>query len=108
MPTSEYWRRQGKTEKDKRHGRVFSRSDGRDACAECCFGDRCDDPTHFNRDSCPACLGTGINAGPCLRPLGCDCMTCFQKFGPIHPGNVGKDLRSNPTGMIANSRSGGE
>ena len=28
-------------------------------CDECCNGDRCDDPTHFNRPNCPHCLGTG-------------------------------------------------
>jgi hypothetical protein len=28
-------------------------------CAECCNGDRCDDPTHFDRQSCPHCKGTG-------------------------------------------------
>lgn len=31
-------------------------------CDECCNGDRCDDPTHRRRESCHACLGTGINA----------------------------------------------
>jgi len=30
-----------------------------DRCAECCWSDRCSDPTHFFRDSCPHCLGTG-------------------------------------------------
>lgn len=28
-------------------------------CGECCNGDRCDDPTHFSRPSCPHCKGTG-------------------------------------------------
>lgn len=28
-------------------------------CAECCNGDRCDDPTHFDRRKCPHCKGTG-------------------------------------------------
>lgn len=28
-------------------------------CAECCNGDRCDDPTHFDRSSCPHCKSTG-------------------------------------------------
>ena len=28
----------------------------------------------------------------CKRPLGCDCPDCIEKYGPIHPGNVGKDL----------------
>lgn len=59
---SEYWRRQGKTEADKRPGRTFQRSDDSLGCAECCNGDRCDDPSHFHRDSCPFCLGTGTNA----------------------------------------------
>lgn len=59
---SEYWKRQGKSENDKRPGRTFSHSDGSLGCAECCNGDRCDDPTHFSRGSCPFCLGTGSNA----------------------------------------------
>lgn len=28
-------------------------------CAECCNGDRCDDPTHYDRSRCPHCRGTG-------------------------------------------------
>lgn len=28
-------------------------------CAECCNGDRCDDPTHYDRNKCPHCKGTG-------------------------------------------------
>lgn len=28
-------------------------------CAECCNGDRCDDPTHYDRRHCPHCKGTG-------------------------------------------------
>lgn len=28
-------------------------------CAECCNGDRCDDPTHFDRSRCPHCKSTG-------------------------------------------------
>jgi hypothetical protein len=32
-------------------------------CAECCTGDRCDDPTHYDRTNlrfgCPHCLNTG-------------------------------------------------
>jgi hypothetical protein len=28
-------------------------------CAECCNGDRCDDPDHHDRRSCPYCYGTG-------------------------------------------------
>jgi len=30
-----------------------------DRCAECCNGDRCDDASHYSRDKCPHCLGTG-------------------------------------------------
>lgn len=29
----------------------------------------------------------------CLRPLECGCAECVERFGPIHPGNIGKDLR---------------
>lgn len=68
MSISEYWRRQGKTEADKRQGRTFERSTGTLGCAECCNGDRCDDPSHFNRDSCPFCLGTGTNASSPAAP----------------------------------------
>lgn len=57
---SKYWQNQGVTE--KREGRVFKTSGGYYMCDECCNGDRCDDPTHRNRQSCHACLGTGINA----------------------------------------------
>ena len=28
-------------------------------CAECCNGDRCDDPTHYSRQNCPHCKKTG-------------------------------------------------
>ncbi|MCO5109980.1 MAG: hypothetical protein M9929_03935 [Burkholderiaceae bacterium] len=28
-------------------------------CSECCNGDRCDDPTHYDRRQCPHCQGTG-------------------------------------------------
>lgn len=28
-------------------------------CAECCNGDRCDNPTHYERRFCPHCKGTG-------------------------------------------------
>lgn len=28
-------------------------------CAECCNGERCDDPSHFDRRHCPHCKGTG-------------------------------------------------
>lgn len=40
-------------------GRTFSRSDGSQGCNECCNGERCDDHTHYDRDSCPYCLGSG-------------------------------------------------
>lgn len=33
--------------------------DGR-RCAECCNGDRCDDPTHKDRQFCPHCMRTGF------------------------------------------------
>lgn len=40
--------------------RTFKLSDGRLGCAECCNGDRCDDPTHYSRENCPYCKGTGL------------------------------------------------
>jgi hypothetical protein len=45
-----------------------------------------------------------LNGVNCKAPLGCDCPNCQEKYGPIHPGNVGKDLRSNPTGEYTNPR----
>lgn len=35
------------------------RSDDKLMCLFCCWGDRCDDPTHHDRKSCPHCHGTG-------------------------------------------------
>lgn len=35
------------------------RSDGQWGCDHCCTGDRCDDPTHLSRETCPHCKGTG-------------------------------------------------
>jgi hypothetical protein len=58
---SDYWKHRGKTTKDKRPGRTFDSTNG-PMCAECCNGDRCDDPSHFSRSSCPFCLGTGRNS----------------------------------------------
>jgi hypothetical protein len=40
-------------------GRIFVRSDKSLGCAECCNGDRCDDPTHRVRKDCRFCEGTG-------------------------------------------------
>ena len=40
-------------------GRTFEMSNNRLGCAECCNGDRCDDISHYDRSSCPYCLGTG-------------------------------------------------
>jgi hypothetical protein len=62
-----YWNGRGKTGADKPEaGRTFARSDGSLGCGECCNGDRCDDHTHYNRDSCPFCLGSG---SPKLSPV---------------------------------------
>lgn len=33
---------------------------GETRCNECCNGDRCDDPSHFERQFCPHCKGTGF------------------------------------------------
>ena len=38
---------------------IGKRTWGEDRCDECCNGDRCDDPTHYDREHCPFCLGTG-------------------------------------------------
>lgn len=58
---SQYWKGLGKTLADRRPGRTFESSYG-PRCAECCNGDRCDDPSHYDRESCPFCLGTGATA----------------------------------------------
>lgn len=39
--------------------RTFRFSNGNLGCNECCWGDRCDDPTHRFRPECPHCKGTG-------------------------------------------------
>jgi hypothetical protein len=57
-----YWAFHGKTVDDKKPGRTFKRSNGSLGCDECCNGDRCDDPSHYDRSSCPYCLGSGTNA----------------------------------------------
>lgn len=63
---SEYWQNQGVTKKGEGKVHEFN-SEYMNAqgiyygCNECCNGDRCDDPTHRNRSSCHACLGTGQN-----------------------------------------------
>jgi len=55
-----YWNAHGKSEADKQvASRTFERSDGSIGCDECCTGDRCDDPTHYDRENCPFCLGSG-------------------------------------------------
>lgn len=59
---SEYWRKMGKTEADKKEGKTWTASDGNLRCDECCNGDRCDEPSHYYRPNCPFCLGTGVNA----------------------------------------------
>jgi hypothetical protein len=59
-----YAHAQGKTPKDKREGKVWVSSykgSPHAMCDECCNGDRCDDPTHFDRSSCPFCLGSAYN-----------------------------------------------
>jgi hypothetical protein len=58
---SEYFKHQGNTIADKKHGRTFQLSNGTHMCDECCNGDRCDDPTHRLRSQCPYCLGTAYN-----------------------------------------------
>lgn len=60
-----YFHNQGKTPADKRSdGRTFLRSDGSLGCDECCNGDRCDDPTHRDRENCSYCLGSGFIEKP--------------------------------------------
>ena len=58
-----YWANQGKAVADIRPGKTFQRSDGL-ACDECCTGMIPQDGpcNHFNRESCPFCLGTSLNA----------------------------------------------
>lgn len=48
-------------------GRTYE-SNGKLYCDECCNGDRCDDPTHRRRESCPYCLGTGKNSAYYEKP----------------------------------------
>jgi hypothetical protein len=45
-------------------GEVKSKTVG-DRCEWCCWGDRCDDPSHYYRPQCPYCQGTGtVLEGP--------------------------------------------
>lgn len=102
---SEYWRRQGKTDANKRPGRTFESSFGL-RCEECCNGDRCDDPTHFRTESCPFCLGTGKNAscGEFVKP------TVY----PTEPVDFDHDLgtiriwQNGPDWWVANVKGTGE
>lgn len=65
MRMSKYWQNILKKENaeisDLREGRTFDWYNGKLGCNECCNGDRCDDPTHRSRESCPYCLGTAQN-----------------------------------------------
>lgn len=54
---SKYWQNQGVT--TKQHGRVFETGSSYLENNGLFF--MCDDPTHRNRQSCHACLGTGTN-----------------------------------------------
>lgn len=55
-----YWHAHGKTAADKpAAGRTFERSGYSLGCNECCNGDRCDDRTHYDRENCIYCLGSG-------------------------------------------------
>lgn len=71
---SGYWKRNLKTLDDRRSdGRTFLYSSGDRGCGECCHGSRCDDPTHYAREGCPYCLGTGYpapNPNPSPEPCG--------------------------------------
>jgi hypothetical protein len=62
---SKYWQselgRSGVLFSDLNPGRTWNKSDGTKGCAECCNGDRCDDPTHKYRPECSHCLGSGLN-----------------------------------------------
>ena len=59
---SEYWEQKGKTLDDKKVGKKWLDEDNNELyCDECCWGDRCDSPSHFYRPECPYCLGTGTN-----------------------------------------------
>ena len=59
-----YWRNQGKTEADRRPGKTFQSSNGSLMCDECCTHMITQDGpcNHFDRESCPFCLGTAKNA----------------------------------------------
>lgn len=59
-----YWAHHGKTADSPKRtdGRTYTVTTGQFTgvyCNECCNGDRCDDPSHFDRESCPYCYGTG-------------------------------------------------
>lgn len=81
-------------------------------CNHCCNGDRCDDPSHFDRARCPHCRGTGGQpvhwvicggeSGPGARPmhpnsarsLRDQCAAAgvpflFKQWGEWHPASCG-------------------
>lgn len=62
MRVSAYWNNHNKTLEDRRaDGKTWTASDGRVYCDECCTGMITQDGpcNHFDRESCPFCLGTG-------------------------------------------------
>ena len=67
-------------EKPKPSGRTFENG-GVVYCDECCNGDRCDDPTHRQREGCPYCLGTGVIKPPTESGRGGDEMSDPSKHG---------------------------
>lgn len=75
-------------------------------CAIGCCGDWTEwFERRFDGNTVAAALHAAvIDRRGCIRPLGCDCPACIKALGPIAPGNVGKELRANPTGEFQNPR----
>jgi len=72
--------------------RTFDRGQYGPGCDHCCNGDRCDGPTHFSRERCPYCRGTGqakiLNwliiggeSGPGSRPCNVEWIRSIVKQG---------------------------
>jgi hypothetical protein len=50
-------------------------------------------------DGCISVGGLAIRTGQlqrCLLPAMCGCPKCVEKYGPIHPGNIGKPRHYSP------------
>lgn len=105
---------------------------GTDRCDHCCNGDRCDDPSHYERSRCPFCRGTGQQrvvdwviiggeSGPGARPMHPDwardlrdqCAAAgvpflFKQWGEWAPGECAENTLSMRKVEVADLSLNGE